>query len=121
MKLLQKTTQTNALSATRWVWKVVQKLLNGGLRVFKSNLSLLASIWSVIHGQNAHYQLLKPDNQVSWFGYFCRAQAAHGDVIVRFDILKQKQQLLETVSFSTKTTKRPQNLLRSTKFQELDE
>jgi DNA repair protein RecN (Recombination protein N) len=96
------------------------KAFINGVAVSLNQLKSLGQHLVSIHGQNAHYQLLKPDNQRKLLDSFAAHKALLNDVAVTYDALKQKQQLLKQLQAAQKQRTDRKNLLEY-QVQELDE
>ncbi|MFB0911894.1 MAG: AAA family ATPase, partial [Glaciecola sp.] len=96
------------------------KAFINGVAVSLNQLKSLGQYLVSIHGQNAHYQLLKPDNQRKLLDSFAGHQPLLTNVAVAYDVLKQKQQLLKQLTSVQKQRTDRKNLLEY-QVQELDE
>lgn len=96
------------------------KAFINGVAVSLNQLKSLGQYLVSIHGQNAHYQLLKPDNQRKLVDNFAGHKPLLTDVSMAYDNLKQKQQLLKQLVSAQKQRTDRKNLLEY-QVQELDE
>lgn len=71
------------------------KAFINGVAVSLNQLKSLGQYLVSIHGQNAHYQLLKPDNQRKLLDNFAGHQSLLSSVSIAHDELRKKQQQLK--------------------------
>ncbi len=96
------------------------KAFINGVAVSLNQLKSLGQYLVSIHGQNAHYQLLKSDNQRKLLDSFAAHKPLLNEVAVAYDALKQKQQLLKQLQAAQKQRTDRKNLLEY-QVQELDD
>lgn len=87
------------------------KAFINGVAVSLNQLKSLGQYLVSIHGQNAHYQLLKPDNQRKLLDSFAGHKALLTNVAVACDELRKKQQLLKQLLAAQKQRNDRKNLL----------
>ena len=95
------------------------KAFINGVAVSLTQLKSLGQYLVSIHGQNAHYQLLKPDNQRKLLDNFSAHKELLANVSIAHENLRKKQQLLKQLLSAQQQRNDRKNLLEY-QVEELD-